>query len=66
MSYKEPKRSVRDGNDGNYCGHDELIDRATNSGKYNDRTDAYAEGVGFLGMDDIDRLRRRRLNRQTQ
>ncbi len=43
------------------AGHDELIDRAKKAGKYGGRTDAAAEGVGYLGIDDLDRLRRRKL-----
>jgi hypothetical protein len=51
---------VREGRE-NYAGHDELIERAKVTGKYGVRTDAAAEGVGYLGMDDIDRMRRRKL-----
>jgi hypothetical protein len=67
MAYDNvPKKpiEVREGK-GNYAGHDALIDRAANTGKYGVRTDAAAEGVGYLGMDDLDRIRRKRLNKQT-
>ena len=33
-----------------YADHDELIDRAGNAGSYCVRTDAAAEGVGYLGV----------------
>ncbi len=68
MAYDEvPKKpiEVREGKSPNYAGHDELIDRAGNSGKYGVRTDAAAEGVGYLGVDDLDRIRRKRLIKQT-
>ena len=64
MAYDEVPRKpieVREGKGGNYAGHDELIDRAKSSGKFNVRTDAAAEGVGYLGVDDLDRIRRRKL-----
>ena len=64
MAYDDIPRKpieVREGKNGNYAGHDELIDRAKASGKYGVRTDAAAEGVGYLGVDDLDRIRRRKL-----
>lgn len=64
MAYDDIPRKpiiVREGKNGGYLGHDDLIDTAKSSGKYGVRTDAAAEGVGYLGMDDIDRLRRRRI-----
>ena len=64
MAYDDIPRKpieVRQGKDGHYAGHDELIDKAKNSGKYGVRTDAAAEGVGYLGVDDLDRIRRRKL-----
>lgn len=63
MAYDEtPKKKieVREGR-GRYAGHDELINRAKDSGKYGVRSDAAAEGVGYLGVDDLDRIRRRKL-----
>lgn len=63
MAYEDtPKKpiEVREGK-GNFSGHDELINKAKESGKYGVRTDINAEGVGFLGMDDIDRMRRRKI-----
>lgn len=68
MAYDEvPKKpiEVREGKGPTYAGHDELIDRAGDSGKYGVRTDAAAEGVGYLGVDDLDRIRRERLKKQT-
>lgn len=68
MAYDDVPRKpieVREGKGGGRAGHDELIDRAAASGKYGVRTDAAAEGVGYLGMDDLDRIRRRRLDKQT-
>lgn len=64
MAYDDTPRKkiiVREGRDGDYAGHDELIDRAKASGKYGVRSDAAAEGVGYLGVDDLDRIRRRKL-----
>lgn len=52
---------IREGRDGHYKSHDELIDTAKKSGNYNTRTDAYAEGAGYLGIDDLDKIRRRKL-----
>lgn len=68
MAYDDVPRKpieVREGKGGGRAGHDELIDRAGASGKYGVRTDAAAEGVGYLGMDDLDRIRRERLKKQT-
>lgn len=64
MAYDDIPRKpieVREGKSGNYAGHDKLIDSAKASGKYGVRTDAAAEGVGYLGVDDLDRIRRRKL-----
>ena len=69
MAYDEiPKKAieVREGKGPNYASHDELIDRAGDSGKYGVRTDAAAEGVGYLGMDDLDRIRRKNLKHKTR
>ncbi len=68
MAYDDTPRKpieVREGKGGGRAGHDELIKRAADSGQYGVRTDAAAEGVGYLGMDDLDRIRRKRLNKQT-
>lgn len=67
MAYDDVPRKpieVREGK-GNYSSHDKLIKNAANVGKYGVRTDAAAEGVGYLGMDDLDRIRRERLKKQT-
>ena len=64
MAYDETPRKkieVREGNYNDYSNHDQLIDKAKVSGKYCVRTDAAAEGVGYLGVDDLDRIRRRKL-----
>jgi len=68
MAYDEvPKKpiEVREGKGKGKASHDELIDKAGQAGKYGVRTDAAAEGVGYLGVDDLDRIRRKRLNKQT-
>lgn len=68
MAYDDVSRkgvTVRDGKGEGYASHDECIKRAANSGGNGVRTDAAAEGVGYVGMDDIDRIRRERLNKQT-
>ena len=64
MAYDDtPKKPipVRDGQVSGRAGHDEMIDRAKASGKYGERTDAGSQGVGYLGMDDLDRMRRRKV-----
>lgn len=64
MAYDDVPRKpieVREGKGEGRKSHDELIDEAGNSGKYGVRTDAAAEGVGYLGMDDLDRIRRKHL-----
>ena len=68
MAYDDVPRKgieVREDKGEGRASHDECIKRATDSGKYGVRTDAAAEGVGYLGMDDLDRIRRKRLNKQT-
>lgn len=68
MAYDDvPKKpiEIREGKREGYNGHDECIKNAGNSGKYGVRTDAAAEDIGYLGMDDIDRIRRERLKKQT-
>jgi len=42
------------------------LDAAKKTGNYCMRTDAFAEGVDYLGVDDIDKLRRERLKHQTR
>lgn len=67
MAYDESPRKkieIREGK--GRAGHDELISRATESGKYGNRTDAAAEEMGYLGMDDLNRIRRERLRKQTK
>lgn len=69
MAYDDTPRKpieVREGKSRNYASHDELIDRAGDSGKYGIRTDAAAEGVGYLGVDDLDRIRRKNLKHKTR
>lgn len=60
MAYDEtPKKPIEVRQGRTEYGHDECIAGAKDAGKYGVRTDAAAEGVGFLGMDDIDRMRRK-------
>lgn len=69
MAYDEvPKKpiEVREDNGGSRANHDELIDRAGDSGKHGVRTDAAAEGVGYLGVDDLNRIRRKNLKHKTR
>jgi hypothetical protein len=42
------------------------LDKAKASGVKQDRTDAWAQGDGYIGIDEIDRLRRERLKHQTK
>ncbi len=55
------KGPVRDGRAPNKSSKEALIDSAKNTSKYGVRSDPYAEGVGYLGVDDLDRLRRRKI-----
>ncbi len=69
MAYDDVPRKpieIREGKGEGRVGHDELIDRAGDSGKYGVRTDAAAEGVGYLGVDDLDRIRRTNLKHKTR
>ena len=69
MAYDDvPKKpiEVREDKGKGRAGHDELIDLAGDSGKYGVRTDAAAEGVGYLGVDDLDRIRRKNLKHKTR
>lgn len=59
IEVREDKRSVR-------TSHEELIDRAGDNGKYGVRSDAAAEGSGYLGVDDLDRIRRKNLKHKTR
>jgi hypothetical protein len=69
MAYDETPRKpieVREGRKEGYYGHDDCINNAGDSGKYGVRTDVNAEGVGYMGMDDIDRERRKNLKHRTR
>ena len=66
--YDTPKKPIKvlNGKSGNYASHDTLIDRAGDAGKYGCRSDAAADGVGYLGVDDLNRLRREKLKHSTK
>lgn len=69
MAYDEIPRKpieVREGKKEGFEGHDPLIEKAGDSGKFGVRTDINAEGVGYLGMDDLDRIRRKNLKHKTR
>ncbi len=69
MAYDETPRKpieIRDGRQKGHADHDELIDKAGEAGVYCDRTDANAQGVGYLGVDDLDRIRRKNLRHKTR
>lgn len=69
MAYDEiPRRKieVRQGKGNSRAGHDELLDRAADSGRYGVRTDAASEGVGYLGVDDLNRIRIKNLKHKTR
>jgi len=59
MKSKENKSKTS--REAGYSSHDSSIEKAKDANKFGDRTDAYAEGVGYLGVDDLDRIRRRKL-----
>lgn len=64
MAYDEiPQKpiEVRDDRKTGYACADVMIDRAKKANVYGVRTDAAAEGVGYLGVDHLDRIRRRKL-----
>ncbi len=66
--YDVPSKTIeiREGRKEGYYSHDECIAKATEAGKYGVRTDAAAEGVGYLGVDDLDRIRRKNLKHKTR
>ena len=69
MAYDDVPRKaieVREGRREGFKGHDPLIEMAGDTGKYGVRTDAAAEGVGYLGVDDLDRIRRKNLKHKTR
>lgn len=69
MAYDEtPKKAieVREGKQASRMGHDDLIEIAGDSGKYGVRTDVEDEKTGFLGVDDLDRIRRKNLKHKTR
>lgn len=67
MAYNEKSKReipIRDGRGRGKLDHDALIERATNAGSYCERTDAASQGDGYLGMDDLDRIRRKHLKHE--
>lgn len=69
MAYDEtPRKPIikRDVSDSGYADHDEDIDKGAAAGSYCERSDAGSQGVGYLGMDDIDRIRRKNLKHKTR
>jgi hypothetical protein len=49
-----------------YESSDQELDEAKRADQYQMRTDAFAEGDGYLGVDDLDRLRREKLKHETR
>ena len=69
MRYYEPSinRSDKDGERMiRHESKDQELDAAKRSGKYGVPTDAFAEGEGYIGVDDLDRFRKERLKHQTK
>jgi hypothetical protein len=69
MAYDDvPRKSidVREGRKEGFKDHDALIDTAGDTGKYGVRTDAAGESAGYLGVDDLDRIRRKNLKHKTR
>ena len=69
MAYDDVPRKpieIREGRKEGYEGHDQLIEKGGDAGKYGDRTDANSQGVGYLGVDDLDRIRRKNLKHKTR
>lgn len=53
----EKKIEIREGR--KEYSKDDCIKNALEAGNYGVRTDAGSQGVGYLGMDDLNRMRRR-------
>ena len=69
MAYDEVPRKpieIREGRKEGYKGHDPLIETAADSGKFGERTDMANEITGYLGVDDLDRIRRKNLKHKTR
>ena len=69
MAYDEiPKKpiEIRQDNKLSSICHDDEIESAGNTGEYGFRTDVLAEGVGYLAVDDLDRIRRKNLKHRTR
>jgi hypothetical protein len=69
MAYDEVPRKpieVREGRKDGYYNHDQCIENGGNSAVNGFRTDAAAEGVGYLCVDDLDRIRRKNLKHKTR
>lgn len=47
-------------------GFEPELDKAKLANKTHFRSDAFAEGDGFIGVDDLDRLRRDKLKHETK
>ena len=45
---------------------DQELDEAKMADKYQERTDAFAQGDGYLTVDDLDRQRREKLKHETR
>lgn len=62
MAYDEtPRKPIEVRDDKSRTNYDRDISEAKEYCKNGYRTDAAAEGVGYLGVDDLDRIRRRKL-----
>lgn len=69
MAYDEvPKKNIeiRDGRDAGYYSHDQCLSKAEEAGNFGVRTDAAAQGCDYLGVDDLDRIRKRNLKHKTR
>lgn len=69
MAYDDIPRKpieIREGRKEGFKGHDSLIEAGCDAGKYGVRTDVASEGVGYLGVDDLDRMRRKNLKHKTR
>lgn len=66
MAYYEEAPNNPETRINNKTDHDRCIQYGVDAGKGQMRTDAFAEGVGYLGVDDLDRIRRRNLGFKTE
>lgn len=67
MAYDEtPRKKIEIRSMRANISQDDILNFADNYDRYGDRTDAGAEGAGYLGMDDLYKIRRKHLKHETE